>query len=190
MADQSFAELLSVVCGRLEALHIRYAITGSVASSIYGEPHQSQDIDICLAMSEQQARTLAATLPARFYRSVEAMVDAVRRRSMANIIDSDTGLKVDLCVLPDEPYYQSVFARIGKIEIAPGGPSFWLVSAEDVILMKLVWRKDSRSQKQWENALSVVRCRGAQLDWSYLRKWAEQLGLPSDLEALASEGGV
>lgn len=70
MADLAFADLLAVVCGQLEALGVRYAITGSVASSICGEPHQSQDIDTGVEMSEQQAKRLADTLPQRFYRSV------------------------------------------------------------------------------------------------------------------------
>ena len=190
MANLAFTDLLRVVCEQLDALNVRYAITGSVASSLYSEPHQTNDIDICVVMSEQQARRLAAALPPRFYRSVEAMVDAAQRRSMANILDSDTGLKVDLCILPDEPYYQSVFARAVKNEYPPGGASFWTVSPEDVVLMKLLWRKDSRSQKQWSNALSVVRCRGARLDWAYLQEWADTLDLGADLQNLASEGGV
>ncbi|MCH7793471.1 MAG: hypothetical protein IID31_14475 [Planctomycetes bacterium] len=56
--------------------------------------------------------------------------------------------------------------------------------------MKLLWRKDSRSQKQWENALSVVRVRGARLDWKYLFEQARELDLVEDLTALRDEGCV
>lgn len=190
MADDAFLDVMMAVVDSLDRSALHYAITGSMASSIHGEPQMSNDVDICLRMTPAQAERLANALPSRFYRSREAMVEAAKGGPMTNLIDMKTNLKVDLSVLASEPFYDQVLQRRQLLEYLPGGPSFWFVSAEDVILMKLVWRKDSRSQKQWENALSVVRCRGAQLDWSYLRKWAEKLDLLSDFEALASEGGV
>lgn len=118
------------------------------------------------------------------------MVDASRRRGMANIIDTKTGLKVDLCVLPSEPFFHSVFARALRNEFLPGGAGFGTVSPEDVILMKLLRRKDSRSQKQWADALSVVRCRGSHWNWAYLKAWADKLGFASDFGALVLEGDL
>jgi hypothetical protein len=61
------------------------------------------------------------------------------------------------------------------------------MSAEDIILMKLFWRSDSRSEKQWQNALSVVRTMGVRLDWKYLRHWADRLRLAEDLASLLRE---
>ena len=190
MAESPFVDLLETVCAELERLGLTYAITGSVVSSVYGEPYTSQDVDICLNMTEAQAAALAKSLPPRFYRSEEAMCDAARRRAIANLIDTDTGLKVDLCVIPDEPFYRSVLARRRQIQYATGGSSFWTVSPEDVILMKLLWRRDTQSQKQWDNALSVVRTQGAGLDWPYLHDWAARLGVPDDLHSLKQAAGI
>jgi hypothetical protein len=64
------------------------------------------------------------------------------------------------------------------------------VTSEDIILMKLWWRRDSRSAKQWANALAVARIKGHQLDWAYLRKWAQNLGVAEDLNQLAQEAGI
>lgn len=184
MVDDRFLDLLSVTCGALDDARIIYAITGSVASSIHGEPFDSKDIDICLNMSEDQAKHLAERLPQRFYRSPEAMIEAAINKTMTNLLDSDTGFKVDLCVLPNDPFCHAVLKRRARLPYGYGGPEFWVVSPEDIVLMKLVWRKDSRSEKQWQNALSVVRTQFHQLDWKYLHTWADRLDVLTDLETL------
>jgi hypothetical protein len=56
--------------------------------------------------------------------------------------------------------------------------------------MKLEWRKDTGSRKQWDNALGVVRVHGARLDWKYLFERARLLGVEGDLTALRDESGV
>ena len=56
--------------------------------------------------------------------------------------------------------------------------------------MKLLWRKDTRSAKQWDNALGVAAVKGARMDWEYLFRQAETLGLTKDLTELRDAGGV
>ncbi|MFQ5430788.1 MAG: hypothetical protein ACE5E1_10805, partial [Phycisphaerae bacterium] len=143
-----------------------------------------------LRMDAEQAKKLASILPSRFYRSREAMVEAARTHSMANLIDTDTGLKIDLSVLPTEPFYKAVMSRRRKVEYKPGGPGFWAVSPEYIVLMKLLRRQVTRSEKQWENALAVVRVQGAALDWAYLRRWADELHIAADMRALHTAAGI
>lgn len=190
MADDILSEVLAVTVNALDAQGIEYAVTGSVASSVHGEPFASMDVDIAVRMTVEQARQLAQTLPRRFYRSDEAMIEAARNGTMTNLVDTETNLKVDLCVLLPSRFHDSVFARRVRRPLLHDEPTFHFVSAEDVILMKLLWRKDSRSQKQWDNALSVVRVQGARLDWKYLFDQARELDLVADLTALRDEGGV
>lgn len=190
MVDSAFQAVLEVVCAELDAHGLCYAITGSVVSSIYGEPITSLDVDVCLRMTPAQAHALSSSLPSRFYRSEEALVGSAQGAGMANLVDMDTGIKVDLSVLPNKAYFDSVLARRQRVAYGAGGPTFWTVTAEDIVLMKLLWRRDSGSQKQWDNALSVVRAQGGRLDWQYLRKWAGTLGLATDLTALGEAAGI
>lgn len=190
MVETRFAELLRGVCEVLDRLGLVYAVTGSVASSIHGEPYASQDIDFCLHMDESQAAALADGLPSRFYRSKDALTQAASDRTIANIIDNETGLKIDLSVLPDEPFYDSVLSRRQQLAFEPGGSAIWVVSPEDVILMKLIWRRDTRSQKQWDNALSVARAQRGSLDIKYLRRWATAYKIEHDVENLLVEAGA
>lgn len=190
MAEDPFQGLLSVVCGQLDRLQLSDALIGSVASSVFGEPRASLAIDVGLRMTQANATALAAALPKRFYRSPEALAQPAQASSVANLVDLETGIKVDLSVLSAKPFYDSALARRRLIEYRAGGPAFWTASAEDVVLMKLIWRKDSRSRRQRDDAVSVASVQGARLDWSYMRDWAKRLGLATDLQAIFEAAGI
>ncbi len=52
MNDQ--ADLLEFVADRLNTAQMRYFVTGSQASAMYGEPRFTQDIDIVLELITEQ----------------------------------------------------------------------------------------------------------------------------------------
>lgn len=190
MVDDPFVDVIQATVQALDSADVVYAITGSVVSGVFGEPVTSQDVDFCLRMSVGQAQQIDRALPQRFYRSAERLEAVAQEGGIANLIDTETTLKVDLSVLPSSPFFDSVLARRVLTAFGPDGPSFYTVTPEDIILMKLDWRRDTKSTKQWENALSVVRARGTALDWKYLFAQADALDLPDDLAALRDEAGV
>jgi len=190
MTSNSITSLISEVTKLMENEGITYAITGSIASAIHGEPVTSIDVDIVTNMTPDQAAGFAETISPRFYADKNMLRNAAIEHSFANLYDSQTGFKIDISVLENTPYHTQVLQRREKIPHPSGETNFWVVSPEDIILMKLVWRKDTESQKQWENALSVVRVKGNKLDWAYLRKWAKELEVENDLDRLAKEAGV
>ena len=190
MSTNPVLSVIEAVARSLNDVGIEYAITGSVASGLHGEPVSTQDVDIILRMTEVQARRLAGVLPQRFYRDEQSLVDAVRGSGFVNVVDMDTGFKVDLSVVALTPFHRGVFQRREKREFEPGGIVLDVVSAEDIVLMKLAWRKDTQSTRQWENALSVARVRGARMDWKYLFEWARDLGVEDDLVRLRDEAGI
>jgi hypothetical protein len=64
------------------------------------------------------------------------------------------------------------------------GLDVWVVSAEDVILSKLEWAKNSESSQQYRDALGVATVQYDRLDRDYLYKWAKELQVESSLEQL------
>ncbi len=190
MSGNVLIRLLERVSGVLEDLGIPYAVTGSIASGIHGEPVTSLDVDIVAQMDADQAAGIAARVGGDLYADADALRQAAESFGMANLISPSLGYKIDLSVLAPEPYHAQIMRRRVRITHPDEGVSFWIVSAEDIILMKLIWRKGTRSSKQWRNALSVVRAQGHRLDWAYLRKWAGELGVTGDLEALMDEAGI
>ena len=190
MSTNPIYEILELVVNALTGAEIEYAVTGSVASGLYGEPVTTQDVDIIVRMTESQARRLARSLPPRLYRNEESLAEAARKGGLVNVIDMDTGFKVDVSVVLLTPFHRSVFERRRGLAFESGGIEIDVVSPEDIILMKLVWRKESQSAKQWENALSVAQIRGARMDWEYLFEQARELGIEDDLVKLRDEAGI
>jgi hypothetical protein len=92
-------ELLKHVAHQLEATGIEYMISGSVASSLQGEPRASHDIDIVVAIlapGEEAAARLKTSFPEPdFYLDEEAVREAILTRGMFNLLDTRDGGKVD-----------------------------------------------------------------------------------------------
>ena len=92
--------------------------------------------------------------PPRFYLSEESIREAIKHKSMFNLIDTTEGDKIDFWILTNDAFDKSRFKR--KIEEDIFGFSMKVSSPEDTILAKLKWIKLSGgSQKQFTDALRV-----------------------------------
>lgn len=183
-------EALQPVGEVLESGKLVYAVTGSVASSVHGEPYASTDVDVVLHATPMQAAAVARKLMGRFYADEEMLAEAAQRQSLANIVDNRTGYKVDLSFVPATGYFGEALARRVWKQIGSSGPEFPILSPEDVILMKLLWIKEGGGPKQWLNAMGVVRVQGLRLDWQYLFRQASILGVEPNLIKLRDEAGL
>ncbi|UCC32684.1 MAG: hypothetical protein JSU86_10450 [Phycisphaerales bacterium] len=188
--DDLLIGTLAEVVRALGDVGIAYAVTGSVASSVHGEPFASLDVDLVLTATDTQACAIARILSPRFYAPEDMLMEAAQTHTFANLVDNRTGVKVDLSFVPRTGFVSHAIERRVKRRVGSEGPEFDFVTPEDVILMKLLWRKDTLSQKQWENALGVVRVKTVSLDWKYLFEQARSLGIEDDLIKLRDEAGV
>ena len=132
--------------------------------------------------TDEQLEQLFVLLGNDYYISPEAARDALRRRSMFNIIDFTEGWKADLIIRKDRPFSIEEFRR-RQMRSLFGRPTP-IASAEDVILSKLEWNKMTPSDRQLKDVFQVVMTQGPLLDLTYLRKWAAVLGVQTALEEL------
>ena len=191
----SLVSALAPFVAELERLGVGYQIGGSVASSAHGVPRSTNDVDVVVDLRAEHVGPLCAALRSAYYADEELVADAVTRRSCANLIHLASGFKVDLFVRGESEYDKSAMERgvwrgLGE---AASAKTFRLSTAEDVLLRKLLWYRSGGevSERQWGDVLGVLRLRQASLDWAYLRRWADQLGLDDLLaraELQASKG--
>jgi hypothetical protein len=186
MADTSNLDVLHAVLAVLRRLSIAHALGGSMASSLHGAPRFTLDADIGAEAFSDRIAEFAASFPPPFYVAREAIEAAHADRGSFNIIHTGSGFKVDVFVLPDEPFAHSALARRQEISLDDDAPAVPVQSPEDVILYKLKWFRlgGETSSQQWTDLLNVIRVQGDRLDQAYLDRWAGELGV-ADLLARA-----
>lgn len=168
-------ETLRYVVEVLDSQQIEYMITGSVASSLQGEPRATHDLDVVVAVQAMDAPALLRDFsPPRFYLDELAILEAVRTDGMFNAISLEDGDKIDFWMLTSHPFDASRFARRVQVEVF--GMLLKVSSPEDTILAKLRWSKMSGGgQKSFTDALRVFEVQARTLDRGYLDEWSERL---------------
>ena len=175
-------ELLTIAAAACERLGIRYYATGSMASSYYGEPRNTRDVDVVVALSPDQADSLCAEFSSPdWYVSEDAARDAVRRRGMFNVLRPDANLKIDFVVVKDTPLERSTLARARAITTT-AGTQVQMISPEDLILNKLLFFKEGESDKHLHDIGGMLRQMGAEMDFRYLGEWVGRLELEPEWE--------
>ncbi len=173
----SQSELLVEVVRALEGAGVGYLLSGSLASSIQGEPRATHDIDLVIEVDLRVVDALAAAFgtDAYYFDSLAARA-ALGERGMFNLIDTRTGDKVDFWTLTDTPFDDSRFAR--RVGTEAFGVELSVSAPEDTILQKLKWAKmTGGSEKQVRDAIGVYEFQRGTLDESYLDTWAAELGI-------------
>ena len=180
----SIAELLPAlrpVLTEFDRLSIAYYIGGSVASSLYGQPRSTLDVDLCASVTESDVGQLVSHWEHDFYVSESAMRDAIQRGRCFNVIHLATSLKIDVFVCADDPFNTAVLKRRQSrvVQFAGEDLTVWFASPEDLVLHKLVWyRKGGEaSERQWRDIAGVLMQQRDRLDMGYIADWADRLNV-------------
>ena len=179
-------ELLAKLAKVFEELGIPYMVTGSHASSTYGQPRSTHDIDVVVQMRPDQVDQLAAHFSdEQFAFDDVAARQAIARTDMFQLDDFGGGDKIDFWMLKDTPFDRISFERrtIGKTS----GVSVYLPTVEDHFLQKLKWAHQYEDEKQYNDALVIYEVQAKKMDMQYMLKWITAIGMQSTWEKLLSE---
>ena len=172
----------------LNSVGIPYMVTGSFASSAFGDPRASKDIDIVIAPTREQLIELIRQFPSERYHAVEQeALEAFAHTSMFNIIDYRSGWRVDFILKKARPFSDEEFSRRTEIELA--GLRLSVSTAEDILISKLEWAKLGESQRQLEDAAGILRVQGPSLNRAYVEHWVRELGLAEQWAAAKARAG-
>lgn len=193
---RAYSDFVSAIAGVLEGLGIDYAVTGSLASGLYGEPRTTLDVDLTLRLSDAKIAAFAQSMQeAAFAVDDLAVRDRLQqtRPQPFNIVDTSGGWKADCYPLRASSYDQTAFERRREIHF-PDAPRrlLWVLAPEDVILNKLVFyrRSDGISAKHLRDIAGMlinIQATNAPLDLAYVERWASVLQV-ADLWKDVSQG--
>lgn len=164
--------VLRDVSKRLEEAAIPYMVTGSLAMSFYTTPRMTRDIDVVAMLEHPDVDRFVRLFEDDYYVSLEAVSEAIRDRSSFNLIEQSSITKVDVFPRKRDRFRETEFARRRRVTIADFDT--WLVTAEDLILAKLLWTQSSPSEVQLHDIRALLH---AQIDRDYLQHWVRELGL-------------
>jgi len=171
----SQGELLARIVGRLDAAGIPHMVVGSLASSFHAEPRTTRDLDLVIDPTADALRRFVDALPASdFYVDAGAAREALDRRSSFNVVEIETGWKVDLMIRKDRPFSREEMDR--RIAVRLLGTDTYIATAEDTIIAKLEWAKAGESERQLLDVAAILAANDT-LDAAYLERWIAMLNL-------------
>ncbi|HBK52347.1 DUF6036 family nucleotidyltransferase [Syntrophomonas wolfei] len=168
-------QILKLVITKLEELNIPYMLSGSLAGSFYAQPRMTRDIDIVIELAAEQIAKITEIFSGDFYIDEDDVNEAVRLQSMFNIIHYQAVVKIDFIIRKDSLYRKLEFER--RIRKIIAGFALWVVSPEDLIISKIFWARDSKSELQLNDVSSIMKYQAKKLDWEYIEYWVKELGL-------------
>jgi hypothetical protein len=178
------AELLDVLClvtARLDTVGVPYMVTGSLALGYYAQPRMTRDIDIVVELEHADIAALVAAFARDFYCDEDAVRRAVETRRLVNLMHLESAYKIDFIIRKDSDYRRVEFERRRRVLVE--GFEIWIVTPEDLLLSKLVWSLRGDSALQRRDVASLVAA-VQPLDWTYIERWGEQLGVGEMLREL------
>jgi len=186
----SLADAFEPIRSALEQAGIRYAIGGSWASTTFGEPRFTNDIDILGEFTEANLPDFLRRLPDSFYFDADEAFSAIPRGRSFNVIYMPTAFKFD--------FFPAAAFALGRQELdraihisntglteAPAP----FVTPEDILLAKLFWFRSGAdiSEVQWRDLKGIARTCAGSLDNFYLQVNAQTLGVRDLLEKLLTD---
>jgi len=171
--------LFKIFISRLNAIGIRYMVTGAVASIIYGEPRLTHDIDLVVELPGEKAEKIVKAFPSNeFYCPPVEIIRLETGRQLHGhliIIHHDTGFKADMYILGQDKLHHWAMSTLKRIEFE--GEQVWLAPPEYVILRKLEYYREGGSEKHLRDIASMVKISSDQINFQELNKKIKQYAL-------------
>ncbi len=171
--------LFSIFTDKLDDKKIEYFITGSVASIAYGEPRLTHDIDIVISLNENNAVKVSEAFPLKeFYcPPLEILKNEALRsnRGHFNIIHFETGFKADVYIIGNDDFQK--WALENKKEIEFLGKKLSIAPPEYVIIKKLEFYKEGKSEKHLTDIKNMISISGEIINFILIEKYIKIFGL-------------
>lgn len=164
---------LEKICEKLTERKIAYMVSGSLAMNCYVTPRFTRDIDIVINLQETDIPLFLSIFEKNDYINEDGILDEIKRKGMFNVIIQKGNIKIDFIIRKDDEFHVSEFNRRQKTQ-SYGFP-MTIVTIEDLILSKLIWTQDVKSDLQLNDIKNLLSCE--HIDFKYIRSWVVKLQL-------------
>lgn len=174
-------DALTEVVRRLDDVGVPYMVTGSVAAWFCGLSRYTEDTDIVIDLMREKIPAFVAAFRDDYYIDRLMVEDSIRTRSLFNVISLKGGGKFDMIPLRPEASERVKFGR--RVVHDWHGYPLWVIEPYDLVLSKLQWAKQSRSDKQFADIRAIMSSGLVDEHDRYFQKWLRILDLVEVLDA-------
>ncbi len=182
-----------LVAGAFEKLGTRYLLGGSMASTTFGEPRTTLDVDFVADLDPESVGPLLVELEPDFDGNREWITAETRRRGSFQLVHRATFIRVDVFVPPWTGVHLWKWQQRRRVVLDPtDGTAIDVTSPEGIVIQKLAWFRETggQSERQWRDVLGVLKYQARTIDVLAMRNWSRELGLETLLDAALHDAGL
>lgn len=192
MSTADPTEIALRIAGILVRSGVRYLVGGSLASTAFGEPRATLDVDLVIDLRPEQVDAFVAAVEGDFFVDRSWVHDEVRRHGSFQLVHRASMIRVDVFVPEWTGLHLWKWQRRRAIDL--GGPDRVLdvTAPEGIVIQKLVWYREggATSDRQWRDVLGVLKSQRGNLDLGETRDYAARCGVSELFERACAEAGV
>jgi hypothetical protein len=181
-------DLIELFVHPFDALGIKYLVSGSVASTLYGEPRVTHDVDLIVFLRHEDVSRLAQVYrePQFYLPPIEVILQEIirERGGHFNIVHINSGLKADIYLAGREQLHGWALRNKKHYEIR--GRTITVAPPEYVIVRKLEYYRAGGSQKHLRDIRSMLAVSGNEVNRTALEEWVTTLGLQPEWRQVSS----
>lgn len=169
-------DLLDYVVPIFEELGIRYAVGGSMASMVYGEPRVTRDLDVVVYLPLEDVPRLLERFPRPdFYADLQTAREAARLHTQFNIIHAPSALKIDVYIAAD-PITRSQIKNARRLS-SPAGTMVNFSPPEELIIKKMEAFAQGDTDRHLRDVAGMLQSGREHIDVQRVADLAEEHGL-------------
>jgi hypothetical protein len=176
-------QLAAAVLDACEAAGVEHMLTGAFATSLYGVPRSTSDVDVVVdaAAGEPIQRVVAMLAPLVVFDPQVQFDTLTWGRRYVGTTRINPPLLVELFTLFDDAFVQHQFSRRRRLVLPSLGRAAWIPQPEDLVVQKLRWGR----AKDLDDARDVLAVQGLEnFDLAAIRSWCVIHGTTDRLDAV------
>jgi hypothetical protein len=168
---------------------LKFMITGSVAVIAYGEPRMTNDVDIVIDLTPDNAYKLHRAYSSSDFYAPPADVMATEAESgegQFNVVHLDSVMRADFYVAGDDPLHRWALDNRSMEQVA--GVDLPFAPIEYLIVRKLEYFRDTKSDRHLNDVAGLLRVSGKRVDSAKLDALIAERELGSQWDAAQKLG--
>lgn len=192
VADTSdYWEALRPLVKTCEKFDIPYALSGSLASSLYGMQRATLQIDVVVDLRQKHLLSFCDHLSSQYVLCREEIEAVIQQQTSFALVHLESLLKVVVTLPGMLATGQRMFHRVREVVLVEGEQPILVLVPEQIVMLLLdaFKRSDKRADDCWYDLLGVLKVQGTDLDMLFLTQQAAVLDTTELLERALVDAG-